>query len=97
MKQFILITVGFTQPTSEVMQSWMEWFESIKDKIVDQIGLANGKEVTPESINSLPMDKNSLTGYLVINAKNMDEATKIAQSCPMVTSTQIYELMSHKK
>ena len=38
MKKFVLITIGFTQPTPEIMQSWMQWFKSIEDKIADQLG-----------------------------------------------------------
>ncbi|MGD2294429.1 MAG: hypothetical protein PVF22_01160 [Candidatus Aminicenantes bacterium] len=94
MKKFALITIGFTQPTPEIMESWMQWFKSIEDKIVDQIGLGNGKEVTKNGITELPMDKDAITGYLVISAENIDEAIKIAKSCPMITSTKVYEVMS---
>lgn len=94
MKKFVLLTIGFTPPTPEIMDSWMQWFKSIEDKIVDQIGLRNGKEVTKNGITELPMDKDAITGYLVINAANIDEAIKIAQSCPMITSTKVYEVMS---
>jgi hypothetical protein len=41
------------------------------------------------------MDKDAITGYIVINAENMDKALKIAQKCPMITSTKVYEIMSH--
>jgi len=41
------------------------------------------------------MDKDVLTCYLIINAENMDEALKIAQGCPMITNTKVYEIMSH--
>ena len=95
MKKFVLLTIGFTQPTPEIMESWMQWFKSIEDNIVDQIGLRNGIEVTKNGITELPMDKDAITGYLVINAENTDEAIKIAQSCPMITSTRVYEVLSH--
>ena len=94
MKKFVLLTIGFTQPTPEIMESWMQWFKSIEDKIVDEIGLRNGIEVTKNSITELPMDKDAITGYLVINAENNDEALKIAQRSPMITSTKVYEIMS---
>ena len=73
----------------------MRWFKSIEDKITDQVGLGDGKEVTKKSIRDLPMDEDAITGYLVINAENLDEATRIAQNCPMVTSTKVYEVRSH--
>ncbi len=95
MKKFVLVTVGFTQPTPEMMGEWMEWFKSISDKMVEQVGLGNGKEVTSNGVTDLQMDKDALTGYLVINAENMEEAVKIAQACPMITSTKVYEVMQH--
>ena len=94
MKKFVLLTIGFTQPTPVIMESWNQWFKSIEDIMVDQVGLRNGKEVTKNDIIELPMDKDAITGYVVINAENMEEAIKIAQSCPMITSTQVYELIS---
>jgi transcription antitermination factor NusG len=96
MKKFVLLTIGFTQPTPEIMESWMKWFKSIEDKIVEQVGLGNGKKVTKNSIIELPMDEDAITGYLVINVENTDEAIKIAQKCPMITSTLVYEVRSHE-
>lgn len=95
MKKFVLLTVGFTQPTPEIMQSWNNWFKSIGDKIETQVGLRSGKEITKSGVTDLAMDKDAITGYLVINAENLDEAVKIAKDCPMITSTKVYEVMSH--
>ncbi len=95
MKKFVLLTIGFTQPTPEIMESWNKWFNSIGNKIEEQVGLRNGKEVTNNGIAELPMDKNAITGYLIINAENIEEASKIAQECPMITATRVYEVMSH--
>jgi len=94
MKKFVSLMIGFTQPTPEIMKSWRPWFKSIEYRIVDQIGLNNGK-VTKNGIAELPMDRDAITGYLVINAENINKAIKIAQSCPMITSTKVYEVMSH--
>ena len=96
MKRFVLLTIGFTQPTPEIMESWMQWFKSIEDKITDQIGLGNGKEVTTNGVSELPMDNDAITGYLVINAENIEEAITIAQSCPMITSTKVYEAITRE-
>jgi transcription antitermination factor NusG len=94
MKKFVLIMIGFTQPTQEIMESWTKWFKSIEDKMIERSGLSNGIEVTKNSITELPMDKDAITGYVVINAENKDEAKKIAQNCPMITSVKIYEQMT---
>ncbi|RKY91362.1 MAG: hypothetical protein DRQ01_07825 [Ignavibacteriae bacterium] len=95
MKKFVLMMIGFTQPTPEIMESWMQWFKSIEDKIEDQVGFDNGKEVTKNDITELPMDLNAITGYIVINVENTDEAEKIARSCPMISSVKLYEVRPH--
>ena len=96
MKKFVLLTIGFTQPTPEIMEPWMKWFKTIEDNIVDQVGLRNGVKVTEDGTTALPMDKDAITGYIVINSENIDEAIKIAQSSPMITSMKVYEVMEHK-
>ena len=95
MKKFVLITTGYVEPADQIKQEWKQWFKSIEDLIIDQVSLGNGKEVTPENVIDLPMDKDAITGYMVINAKDMDEALSIAKSCPIVSSTKVYEMKSH--
>lgn len=87
--------VGFVPPTPQIMEAWTKWFKSIEDKIEEQVGLHRGKEVTKSGTITLPLDLHALTGYLVINVENEDEAEKIARSCPMITSVQVFEVWSH--
>jgi hypothetical protein len=96
MKKFALVTVGFTKPTKEIMGAWMQWFKSIEDKIVEHIGFGSGREVTKAGIIELPMDRDAITGFVVINVESLDEAIRIAGNCPMITSTKVYEVMSKK-
>lgn len=95
MKKFVLLTIGFENPTLEVMNNWMKWFNSIKDNIIEQVGLGDGMEVSKKHVKAIPMDKYVITGYLVINAKDKDEAISIAKKCPMITSTHVYEVREH--
>lgn len=92
MKKFVLLTVGFSEPNEEMMKAWMEWFGSIREKIVEQVGLWNGREVTEDEVTALAMDKDAITGYLVIHAESIEEAQDIAKACPMITSTKVYEV-----
>jgi hypothetical protein len=95
MKKFVLLHYGFETPTLEIMDAWNKWFASIGDKTVDPGSpLGPGKEISRSGIKELPLGLESLTGYTVINAENMDEAEKIAKSCPMITSIRVYEAMS---
>ena len=96
MKKFVFLFIGFTPPTPEIMQSWMQWFKSVEDKTADMGNmLGQGKEITKSGTKDLPKDLNAITAYMVFNADNINEAEKIAQSCPMITRVKIYEVMSH--
>jgi hypothetical protein len=95
MKKFLFLHYGFESPTQEIMDAWNNWFVSIGDKMVDRGGpCAAGREITRTGTKDMPLDKEALTGYLIINADNMDEAEKIAKDCPMITSIRVYEVMS---
>jgi len=95
MKQFVFLTYGFVPPTEEIMEAWGKWFESIGDKMVGSGShLGPGIEISPTGTKELPLGLESITGYLTINAKDLDEAEKIAQECPSITSIRVYEIMS---
>lgn len=111
MKEFVLlfrmdITNQEAQPTKKqmevYMQQWMEWMNEIGDN--DQ--LANGgnnfslqgRVLKPndEVIESPHIaDNNSIAGYIIVLAENLEEATKIAKKCPILngqnTSVEIRE------
>ena len=77
------------------MNAWNDWFASIGEKIADKGGPCGaGREITPTGTKDLPLDKEAMTGYMIIAAGNMNEAEKIAQGCPIITSIRVYEAMS---
>ena len=95
MKKFVLLGVGYENPTKEIVDAWMKWFDDIKGYIVDSGNpLGPGKEVTHSGIKELAHDKNAISGYTIINAESMDEAVKIAKRCPIITGMRVYEAMS---
>lgn len=94
MKKFMFLHFGFEKPTSDVMEAWMAWFESIADKQVDQAGFINGREICKEGRRELPWDMESITGYNIIEAESLEAAELLAQSNPFVASIRIYELRS---
>ena len=92
MKKFVLLTYGFVPPTPEIMEAWGNWFASVEDQIVDQGGPAGGgRKITKEGTTDLAFDLDAFTGYVVINAANLDEAAAIAEACPIITSIEVYE------
>ncbi len=40
------------------------------------------------------MGMESITGYTIIEAESLDEAEKIAQDNPYITSIRVYEVMT---
>ena len=93
-KKFLFLHYGFEKPTPEIMSAWGKWFESIADKMTDSAHLPGGREISHSGTKDLPMGPDSVTGYVVLRAENLDEAEKIAKDCPMIASTRIYEIMS---
>ena len=94
MKKFVLLTYGYETPTQEIMDAWGNWFASIGDNMVDSSGPCGpGREITHNGTKDLPLGMESFTGYLIINAENLDDAEKIAKDCPIITSIRVYETM----
>ncbi len=94
MKKFVFLTYGFVPPTPEIMEAWGNWFASIGDKMVDAGGPSGaGREITRAGTMDLALDLDAFTGYVIINAADLDEATAIAETCPIVTGIRVYETM----
>lgn len=93
MKKFILLTYGFEQPSPEIMEAWGAWFASIGDKMVEHGGPAGGggRKITHDGTTDLAFDLNAFTGYVIVNAADLDEATAIAEACPFITRIEVYE------
>ena len=95
MKKFMLLHFGYDEPTPEVMDAWKGWFASIADKIADMGSpLGPGRVISAGGTTELPMDADAITGYTIINAQDIDEAERIAQGCPLITSVRVYEMRS---
>jgi len=93
MTKFVFLTYGFEKPTPEIMAAWGKWFESIKDNIVEQGHFPKGREISDEGTKELPLAADSITGFLIVNAENLDAATKMAEGNPYIASIRVYEVM----
>ncbi|MEK7570786.1 MAG: hypothetical protein AAB553_00795 [Patescibacteria group bacterium] len=108
MKKFILIFYGKVRPediSKEEMQStmdkWMAWFGTFKDQMVDGGNpfAVDAKSITAKGVETISPDMMPATGYTIINAKDIDEATKIAEGCPVLEeggngAIRVYEAMA---
>ena len=95
MKRFMLLHVGFEQPTPEIMAAWGRWFEAVADRSVQHGGLRDGREISHSGTSALAMGLDAITGYSIINAESLDEAEQIAQANPFIASIRVYEIAEH--
>ena len=94
MTDYLILHNGFEKPTPQQMGAWGEWFESIADIQVDKGSFhQGGRKISAMGTTELPFGKDSITGFTIIKAKNLDEAEIIAKGCPIVSSTIVYEIM----
>jgi len=90
----MLLHFGFEKPTAEIMEAWGNWFGSIADVQLDQGGFQGGREISGDGTRDLPWDKQSITGYNIIEAEDLDAAEKIARNNPYIASIRVYEIRS---
>ena len=90
-----MLHFGFVQPTPEIMGAWGKWFEFIKDNVVDMGGhFSGGREISSDGTKDLPLGLDSITGFTIVSADSLDDAEKMAQSNPYISSIRVYEIMS---
>jgi hypothetical protein len=112
MKEFVLlfrmdITTPSAQPSPQqmkaFMQQWMDWTNSIDKKGQLASGgnhLSRQGRVLKPNHEQLEephtSENNSVAGYIIILAKDLDGATKIVKACPILngqnTSVEIREV-----
>lgn len=95
MKKFLMLHFGFEKPTPEIMGAWGKWFESIKGNVVDMGGhFSGGREISSDGTKDLPLGLDSITSFTIVSADSLDDAEKMAQSNPYISSIRVYEIMS---
>jgi len=92
MKKYLFLHYGFEAPTPEIMEGWSKWFESVGDRMIDMGGFNGGREISHEGTFNLPWGTESITGYNIIEAENLDDAEKIARNNPFITGIRVYEI-----
>ena len=96
MKRYMLLHYGFEPPTPEIMEAWKAWFGSIADRTEENGGFHGGAaEISHDGSADLPMGPDSITGYSIIKAESLEEASQIAGRNPFIKSIRVYEIVSH--
>jgi len=98
MPKFVFAYHGGKMPETEeqgaqVMAEWMAWFEGLGAAVVDG-GNPVGPSSTVHSDGSVTCDggSNPLSGYSLISADNIEQATAIAQLCPILKAQGSVEI-----
>ena len=98
MPKYIFAYHGGKMPETEeesarVMADWMAWLDSLGDAVVDG-GNPAGPSSTVHSDGSVSCDggSNPLSGYSLINADSIEQATAIAQNCPILKAEGSVEI-----
>ena len=93
MPQFMLLHYGFEKPSDEEMQAWMDWFAAIEKHTVDHgRRFVHGREISAKGTQELPFGADSITGYTVVEAEDMEAAQALAASNPYVHAIRIYQM-----
>ena len=50
MKRYMLLHIGFKQPTPELMARWKAWFEGAATQTVEKVGLRSAREITRDGV-----------------------------------------------
>ena len=88
MAKFLLITRGGSMPDSpeegaKVMQAWTDWFTRIGGAILDP-GNPISRVRTVGADGSVGSgDGQSVTGYTIVNADDLDAAVALAKGAPL--------------
>ncbi len=93
MANFLLLYTGGTEPGDDaegqaVMKAWMDWFAGLGPAVVDggnPLGPVS-KTIAPDGRISDAAPGPQVTGYSILKADSLDEATRMAAECPHLMS-----------
>ena len=79
----------------KVMEAWMSWFGTLGDSVVDG-GAPFGPSSRIAPDGSVSDATGGLTGYSILSADSLGEATAKAKGCPVLSSggsVEVYEAL----
>jgi hypothetical protein len=84
MGKYVYIYYAGTASDGGSAEEWGKWFSELGDKIVDA-GNPFGEDGQAVSKDGVMAVKDMpATGYSIVSADSMDEATELAKGCPLV-------------
>lgn len=64
--------------------AWGQWFAKLGEKLVDAGNPFNTDGQAVHQGGVMPVQGKPVSGYSIVNAGSMDEATELAKGCPLV-------------
>ena len=99
MKNYVYVfhVESAVKPSEENMAAWGKWFETLGDKLVDGGNPFNGQAEAGIRDGVVSMDADTVAGYTIVKADNLEEAVEMAKGCPVATGSncwlRVYETM----
>ncbi|MDB5175480.1 MAG: hypothetical protein JWM81_338 [Candidatus Saccharibacteria bacterium] len=97
MGKYVYIYYAGAESDGGSAEEWGKWFGELGDKLVDGGNpfAPNGQAV--HQGGKMTVQDKPVTGYSIINADSMGEATKLAEGCPLVSAAEgavcVYEAL----
>ena len=104
-KDYLLLFRGGANPADmtpeqmkTTMNNWMTWMKGLKKRKEFTLGhpLEDGGKVLSgakgQTVTALKDDKDTIGGFLLIKAKSLADATRIAKGCPIFNNGGTVEL-----
>ena len=88
----MMLMYGFEPPGPAIMQAWNAWFDSIADRMVARGHFPHGYEYSTRGEHDLPMSAESITGYVIIRASDLEQARQFASTNPFISAIRVYEI-----
>lgn len=86
MGKYVYLYYATSSDNAGTDQDWGTWFGQLGDKIVDPGNpFADGGQAVHEG-GVMDVEGKPVTGYTIVNADSMAEATELAKGCPLVTA-----------
>jgi len=101
MAKFVLVYKGGKMADTPAaqkksMEQWMGWFGELGQAVVDGGAPFGGSASIDSNGKSSKTNGSGLSGYSIIEAKTIADATKKAKGCPVLTaggSVEVYEAL----
>jgi hypothetical protein len=102
MKNFVFLYSGGTAPTTPAegeasMKEWMAWFEGLGASVKEAGEAFSGSTTVTKSGQKAGPGGNISNGYSVMKADSMDDAAKLAKTCPIIAqggAVHVFEVMA---